>query len=149
MIFLIIAFVLFVLDIKAPTHGALTIAGVGSFIAGGLILFNSPGVPSFQRVSVPLVVGASIVTAAVFFVILTFAIKAQRRPVNTGREALVGKIGIARTELNPEGTVQVGGELWSAEIMHNHPLISSGSRVEILQVQGIRIIVKEVTRPVD
>ena len=32
-IFLIVAFVLFVLDIKAPTHGALTAAGVGAFIA--------------------------------------------------------------------------------------------------------------------
>ncbi|HET7143994.1 MAG TPA: ATP-dependent Clp protease proteolytic subunit, partial [Anaerolineales bacterium] len=59
-IFLIIAFALFILDIKAPTHGALTTAGVASFIVGALVLFNSPGTPQFQRVSVPLVVGMSI-----------------------------------------------------------------------------------------
>jgi membrane-bound serine protease (ClpP class) len=52
-LFLAVAFILFILDIKAPTHGALTAAGVGSFIVGALILFNSPNVPSFQRVSVP------------------------------------------------------------------------------------------------
>lgn len=40
LIFLAVAFVLFILDIKAPTHGALTAAGTGSFIAGALILFN-------------------------------------------------------------------------------------------------------------
>jgi membrane-bound serine protease (ClpP class) len=51
--FILIAFVLFILDVKAPTHGALTAAGVGSFIVGALVLFNSPGTPDFQRVSVP------------------------------------------------------------------------------------------------
>jgi len=56
LVFLALAFVLFVLDVKAPTHGALTAAGLGSFILGALVLFNSPGTPSFQRVSVPLVV---------------------------------------------------------------------------------------------
>ena len=55
-IFLITSFVLFILDIKAPTHGALTAAGIGSFIVGALVLFNSPGTPQFQRVSVPLVI---------------------------------------------------------------------------------------------
>jgi membrane-bound serine protease (ClpP class) len=60
LVFIVTAFVLFLLDIKAPTHGALTAAGVASFIAGALVLFNSPGVPQFQRVSVPLVVGVEI-----------------------------------------------------------------------------------------
>ena len=63
-VFLAIAFVLFVLDIKAPTHGALTAAGVASLIVGSLVLFNSPGTPSFLRVSVPLVIGVSLATRA-------------------------------------------------------------------------------------
>ena len=57
LVFIITAFVLFVLEIKAPTHGALTVAGVASFIVGALVLFNTPGVPEFGRVSVPLVIG--------------------------------------------------------------------------------------------
>ena len=56
-VFFIIAFILFIFDIKAPTHGAFTIAGVASFITGALILFNSALVPGFPRVSVGLVVG--------------------------------------------------------------------------------------------
>ncbi|RPJ48266.1 MAG: nodulation protein NfeD, partial [Chloroflexi bacterium] len=51
LLFVVMAFVLFLLDIKAPTHGVLTATGVATFIAGALVLFNSPNVPSFQRVS--------------------------------------------------------------------------------------------------
>ena len=59
-IFLLTAFVLFILDLKAPTHGALTAAGVASFIVGALVLFNSPGTPEFLRVSVPLVISTGL-----------------------------------------------------------------------------------------
>ncbi len=67
-VFLIVGFVLFILDIKAPTHGALTAAGTVSLIIGALVMFNSPNVPSFQRVPVPLIIGASLSTGAIFFV---------------------------------------------------------------------------------
>jgi membrane-bound serine protease (ClpP class) len=59
--FLIIAFVLFIVDIKAATHGGLTVAGIGAFIVGALVLFNSPGTPQFQRVSLPLVIAIAII----------------------------------------------------------------------------------------
>ncbi len=95
-IFLATAFVLFLLDIKAPTHGALTAAGVGALVVGGLVLFNSPGTPQFQRVSVPLVIVVSILTAAVFFAIMLIGVRAQKAPIRTGQESLVGKSGIAR-----------------------------------------------------
>ena len=140
--FILIAFVLFILDVKAPTHGALTAAGVGSFIVGALVLFNSPGTPDFQRVSVPLVVGTGIVTAALFFVVVTFAIRAQRRRVTTGVEALVGRLGEARSELSPAGMVQVAGELWSAEAEPGSAPIASGTRVEVIGVDGLRLQVR-------
>lgn len=150
LVFLVTAFVLFVLDIKAPTHGALTVAGVASFIAGALILFNSPGTPSFQRVSVPLVVGLGLFTAAGFFVMLSFVLRAHRRPVEVGREALVGRTGEARTALEPSGMVQVAGELWSAEVEPDAPAIASGGRVEVVSVQGLRLVVRPAPRgPVD
>lgn len=150
LVFLVMALVLFVLDIKAPTHGALTITGVASFIAGALILFNSPGTPSFQRVSVPLVVGLGLFTAAGFFVMLTFVVRAHRRPVEVGREALVGRTGEARSALGPAGMVQVAGELWSAEIEPGAAAIASGERVEVVGVLGLRLQVRPAPRgPVD
>jgi membrane-bound serine protease (ClpP class) len=80
LIFIATAFVLFFLDIKAPTHGALTTAGVASFIAGALLLFNSSNTPSFFRVSVPLVVVMGVITAGTFFLAVRLAIRAQRTP---------------------------------------------------------------------
>ena len=115
LVFIVLAFVLFIVDIKAPTHGGLTAAGIGSFIVGALVLFNSPGTPSFQRVSVPLVVLVGLVMGLMFAVIVGFALRAQKRPVTTGREGLVGVRGVARTDLDPTGQVQTAGELWSAE----------------------------------
>jgi membrane-bound serine protease (ClpP class) len=142
LVILVTAFVLFIVDIKAPTHGALTAAGVASFIIGALVLFNSPGTPSFQRVSIPLVVGTGIVTAAFFFVVLTFAIRAQRRPVVAGVESLVGRIGEVRSDLAPTGMVQVAGELWSAEVEAGSETILAGRRVEVTGVEGLRLHVR-------
>lgn len=140
--FIATAFVLFILEVKAPTHGALTVAGLASFIVGALVLFNSPETPSFLRVSVPLVIGTGIATAAFFMVILTFAIRGQLRPVEVGREALVGRIGETRTEMSPNGMVHVAGEMWTATLDDELATIKAGERVEIVGVDGLRLRVK-------
>jgi membrane-bound serine protease (ClpP class) len=143
-IFLIISFALFILDIKAPTHGALTIAGIGSFIVGALVLFNSPGTPQFQRVSVPLVVAVGIAIGALFGVIVGFGVRAMRVPVRTGMESLVGKMGTAITAFRPTGQVQVGSELWTAEAAEGSRKIRKGDRVEVVEVKGLRLKVRKI-----
>ena len=142
-VFLITAFVLFILDIKAPTHGALTTAGVASFIVGALVLFNSPGTPEFQRVSVPLVVGVGISLGLLFFGILVFALRALRVPVSVGVESFVGKTGTARSWEEAGGQVQLDSELWSAESVSESDKISKGDKVEVVEVRGVRLKVKK------
>ena len=138
---------LFVLDIKAPTHGALTAAGVASLIIGTLVLFNSPGTPEFQRVSVPLVVGVSAATGLVFFAVMTFALRAQRAPIRMGQESMVGRIGVVRTALKPTGQIQLGGELWTAELIERDLSARTGEKVEVIKVDGLRLYVKSVEQP--
>ena len=142
LIFILTAFVLFILEIKAPTHGALTVAGLASFVIGFLVLFNSPSTPSFWRVSVPLVVGTGLAIAIGFLTLLTFVIRAQFRPVEVGAESLVGRTAEARSDLNPRGMVQVAGELWSAILENDEDEITSGERVDIIGVDGIRLRVR-------
>lgn len=142
-IFLIIAFVLFILDIKAATHGALTTAGVASFIVGGLVLFNSPGTPEFQRVSVPLVVGTGIFIGLLFFAVLVFALRALRNSIQTGSESLIGKTGTAKTSVKEAGQVQVVSELWSAQKSKESDPISKGDLIEVVEVRGLTLIVKK------
>jgi membrane-bound serine protease (ClpP class) len=146
LIFLITAFVLFILDIKAPTHGALTAAGVASLIVGGLVLFNSPMTPQFQRVSVPLVVVSSILTGGLFAVILLFALRAQKTPIRIGQESLVGKIGVVKETLplSGSGQIQLASERWTAELFEGNEPVPPGERVIVVEVEGIRLKVKKV-----
>jgi membrane-bound serine protease (ClpP class) len=144
-IFLITAFVLFILDIKAPTHGALTVAGVASFIIGALVLFNSPGVPEFQRVSVPLVVGTGFVIGLLFMVILMFALRALRVIPSMGAPSLIGKTGTARSAVGiAGGQVQLESELWTAEVAPDSEAIGKGDRVEVVEVRGLRLKVRKI-----
>ncbi len=143
LLFIVTSFVLFILDIKAPTHGGLTAAGVGSLIVGALVLFNTPVTPSFQHVSVPLVIGVSVVSGGLFFVIMMIAVRAQRTPILTGQESMIGRAGVARTDLNPKGSVQVGGELWSAELEKDSSKVPVGTRVEVVRVDGLHLIVRK------
>lgn len=143
LIFLVIAFVLFILDIKAPTHGALTVAGTASFIAGALILFNSLRVPGFPGVSVGLVIGTGIITAASFFAIISLAWRAMRIPVSSGREGIAHREGLAMSDLAPKGIVQVAGEQWTAEVLPGAPFIQRGERVRVVEVRGVRLLVEQ------
>jgi membrane-bound serine protease (ClpP class) len=144
-IFLIIAFVLFILDIKAPTHGALTAAGVACLIVGALVLFNSPRLPAFQpRLSIPLVVGVSLATGAIFFTFLLFAVRAQKAPIRMGAETLGGRTGVARSTITSHspGLVQLAGEEWTAELAEGEEPITNGARVLVVRVEGLRLIVR-------
>jgi len=143
-VFLITSFVLFILDIKAPTHGALTAAGIATFIVGALVLFNSPGTPQFQQVSIPLVIIVGILTGAMFGVIVGFGIRALRAPIRTGQESLIGKTGTATSALNPTGQVQLESELWTAEAVEGSRKIRKGDRIEVVEVKGLRLKVRKI-----
>jgi membrane-bound serine protease (ClpP class) len=145
LIFLVTAFVLFILEIKTPTMGALTAAGVGSLIVGALVLFNSPGTPDFQRISIPVVIIVAVVTAGVFFTIVTFAVRSLRAPVRTGQESLAHTTGTARSDILPggTGTVQASGELWTAVLADDSPEVKKGERVIVEKAQGVRLFVRK------
>lgn len=144
LIFIIVSFVLFILDVKAPTHGALTAAGIGSFIVGALVLFNSPGTPEFGRVSVPLVITVAVLIALMFTAILSFALRALKAPVRMGQKSLVGKQGVATTDFAPDGNVRVNSELWSAEKVDLTEPIAKGERIEVVEVEGLRLKVRKI-----
>lgn len=142
LVFLVIAFVLFILDIKAPTHGALTAAGTVTFIVGALVLFNSVRLPGYPAISIPLVIGTGLVLGAFFFAIVSIGVRAQKKPVIAGVETIVNKTGYAVTDINPDGEVQVASERWSASLEKNDPAIPAGSRIVVTAVNGLRLRVK-------
>ena len=146
LIFLLIAFILFIVDIKAPTHGALTATGIGSFIIGALVLFNSPGTPQFAMVSIPLVIIISLLTGIMFAVIIGIAIRAQKAPVRTGHESIIGRQGFASTPVTMQGQVQLGSELWTAEVAEGSPPILKGDLVEVTEIRGLKLVVRKMIK---
>ena len=143
LLFLALAFILFILDIKAPTHGALTIAGTISFVAGGLILFNTVRVPGIPEISLPLVIGTGVFIAGTFFGVLTLALRAQSAPLLTGHQTLVGKVGLIKTAVDPKGQIQVAGELWSAHMVEGEAPLQVGDRAEVTGIEGVILWVKK------
>jgi membrane-bound serine protease (ClpP class) len=143
LLFMGLAFLLFILDIKAPTHGALTLAGAGSFIAGGLILFNSVRIPGVPLISAPLVIGTGLFLAGTFFAAVMFALRAQSAPVLTGHQTLVGKVGLIKQAVNPKGQIQVAGELWTVRMVEGEPPLEIGERAQVTAIEGVLLRVKK------
>ena len=145
LVFVVLAFVLFLLDIKAPTHGALTAVAIASLAAGAFILFGQPQMAPFGTLSIPLVIGWSLLLGVVFFFMVMMAVRAQKRRPTTGNEGLIGEIGRVTQDLSPEGTVLIWGERWRAETVDGQS-IPVGSDVEVVEVQGMRLRVRRKER---
>ncbi|MBN1426841.1 MAG: nodulation protein NfeD [Anaerolineae bacterium] len=144
-IFIILAFVLFLLEVKTPTHGALTIAAIASLSAGAFILFGQPQMAPFGTLSIPLVIGWSVLLGGIFFFMVMMAIRAQKRRPTTGSEGLIGEIGRVTQDLTPEGKILIWGERWQAEAIDEQS-IPVGSDVEVVEVRGMWLRVRRKER---
>jgi membrane-bound serine protease (ClpP class) len=134
-----LSLLLFIADIKVPSHGVLTAGGVVAFVLGSLLLTERQA--PFLRISLALILTMAALTAAFFAFAVGAGIRAQRRKVQTGREALIGARGVARTDLSPNGggSVFLQGELWSAG--SDDGVIPAGSRVRVVRVEGLHLTV--------
>jgi membrane-bound serine protease (ClpP class) len=91
------------------------------------------------------VVSVAVVTGLFFAFAVTKVAQAQRKPAVTGLEGLVGRLAQARTDLDPEGTVFIGGELWYARATGGP--IQADEMVEVVAVDGFCLSVRKA-RPV-
>lgn len=135
--FVVLAFVLFVLDIKAPTHGALTLGGIVSFVLGAYMLFNTTDV----QVPWTTIIVSALATAGFFAFAISKALAAQRRRPTTGMEGMLGQPGEVRQALNPIGMVLASGELWRAESESGS--IAAGEKVVITGQKGLVLRVRK------
>jgi len=110
--------------------------------AGAGILTALLGLPI--AVQVLAAIGTSIAMLA--FVRPSIAKRLQSGPdLTLGHDALVGKQGVAVTEVNADGgQVRIGGELWSARAYDETTVIPQGSRVDIFQIKGATALVHRI-----
>ncbi len=131
------AFVLFVLEAKFGTHGVLGIGGIVLLTLGGLLLVDGP-IPEL-RVHLWASLAISIPLGLISIFLMTIAIRARSNKVVTGVQGLLGAIGEARTEIDPEGKVFVMGELWNA---HAPSRVHMGEHVVVRKVDGLELEVE-------
>ncbi|MDH4221979.1 MAG: nodulation protein NfeD [candidate division Zixibacteria bacterium] len=137
-----LAIILFVAEIKVVSHGALTIGGIISMVLGSLMLINSPA--PYMRVSLTVILTVVIATALFFFFVVGMGIKAQRKKVTTGDKGMLGEIGVARTEIKPEGYVNIHGEIWRAECDPQTDGIEKGEKVKVVGISKLTLKVTKV-----
>ncbi len=109
-------------------------------IVGGMSLY----VLSNQVQAVLII--ALIVAAVVTAFLLYKALQARFLKVKTGKEALIGSIGVAVTDLKPKGEVRVLSEFWQAEALSGW--IERGAKVEVTNMEGLFLIVRTVNAKV-
>jgi membrane-bound serine protease (ClpP class) len=131
------AFVLFALEAKFASHGALTLGGTALLILGALMLVDGP-IPQ-MRVRLITAVAVGIPFAFITAFLMNIALRARRNKVAIGQEALIGQTAVVRSPLTPEGKVVVMGELWNA--VSSAPA-DVGSRVRIRSVDGLKLEVE-------
>jgi len=136
---MVLAFILLILDLKLTTHGVLTVGAVVSLIFGALLFFNSGGPYQGPQVNTALVFSTAAVVGLLGFYIVTMVIRTRRKPVNTGREGMIGANAIALTPLAPEGRVDYGGEDWAAVLDDPEMSVDPGSEVRIVSVEGLHL----------
>ena len=137
------AVLLFVLEIKVASHGLLTIGGVLSLVMGSVMLIDTESTLEVIKISWQVILAIVILTTAFFVFAIAFAIKAQRKKPTTGIEGIIGETGEVVSDLNPEGQVNVHGEVWSAESPDGY--IKKGSKVKVSQINNLKLIVQKLT----
>jgi membrane-bound serine protease (ClpP class) len=136
---IILAIVLFVLEATVTSHGILALGGIIAMIFGGLMLVEGP-IPQLRvRLSTALSVTFPIAIITVVLVRLVYL--SSRRKSVTGEEGMIGKPGVAKTDIFNEGRVLVHGEYWNAT--SGRP-IPAGSRVRVVKVEGLRVEVEQL-----
>jgi membrane-bound serine protease (ClpP class) len=135
------AFVMFALEAKFATHGVLGIAGIALMTIGGLLLVDGP-IPE-MRVKLWTALSVSVPLGAITVFLMSIALKARRNKVVTGVQGMIGSVGEARTDIDPEGKVFVQGELWNA---HAPARVQMGEHVVVRKVEGLELEVERVGR---
>lgn len=136
---LLLAAILFVVDVYAQSHGILTVGGITSFVFGAMMLFRDS--TTGARVSLAVVVALALVSAGFFGFVVGSLIRSRRMPAGTGPELLPGMLGKAKSDVGPQGQVLVDGALWQARNVCDDP-IGLGDDVVVVSRDGFVLKVR-------
>jgi membrane-bound serine protease (ClpP class) len=129
--------ILIVAESFVPAFGSLGLGGIVAFVIGSVMLLDRE-VPGFA-VAWQLIAAMALAGALVLVAIVSFAVRARRRPVVSGIEALSGATAEAVEDFEREGLVRVHGEIWKA---HSGTPVHAGQRLRVRRVDGLLVYVE-------
>jgi membrane-bound serine protease (ClpP class) len=127
--------VLLIAEIKVVSHGVLTIGGVVAMVLGSLMLYEAPEVGF--RISWLVILPTVGATAGLVAWVVSAGLRALYGRPSTGAGGMIGRTGVARMALAPEGQVLVEGELWRA-VADDGP-VAAGEAVRVTAVDGLTL----------
>lgn len=131
--------ILLAYEVLTPGFGVFGGGGIAALVLGLMMVGKEPWMDVVGNVAKGIVLGI----VAAFSVVLLLVRRAMRRPVAVGKEGLIGKIGVATTNLAPKGFVRLKGERWSAVCKGR---IRKGEKVVVRDVKGVTLIVERHRR---
>ncbi|HEY6292597.1 MAG TPA: nodulation protein NfeD [Terriglobia bacterium] len=134
---ILLALVLFGLEVKANSHGVLAAGGIVAMVVGALILVQSP-LPG-AAISLGTALSVTIPVAVISVILLRLAMIARRAKTITGEQGMINQVGVARTDLAPEGKILIRGEIWEARSAQP---VAIGGRVRVREVEGLKLVVE-------
>ncbi len=135
------AIILFLLEIKVPSYGILTIGGIVSLLLGSIMLVDPDSALEYARISWTVIIPVTFFITAFFLFAISLGIRAQLRKPATGNEGIIGSYGEALEVLDPTGEIRVWGERWIAESFSG--IIKKGERVKVVGVDNMKLKVEK------
>lgn len=128
---------LLVAEAFVPSFGVLGLGGIAAFVIGAILLIEDEA-PGFT-VAWQIIGGTALALALTFGLLSMLVVRAQARPVVTGREQLMGQTGRVLDWSAGEGWVQLAGERWRAR---GPSALPAGTRVHVIGVDGLTLAVE-------
>jgi len=142
-ILIIAGIILFIFEIYTPTFGLLTLGGIASLTLGSFMLTKS--MAPFLQISSGVIITMIAVTGLFFVFAVTKGIRIQWKKPISGKDSMIGMIGTAKTDLNPDGQIFIYGERWQASAPEGTH-IKKGEKVKVIYSEGLRLIVKKYSQ---
>jgi membrane-bound serine protease (ClpP class) len=140
---IILAVILFILEIHIISHGILSIGGVIALLLGSFMLMKNESPLEFVRISRAVIIPTVAVVAAFFLWMVTLGVKAQRRNKNiTGADSLTGTTAVAMEDFEQTGMILLQGELWKAET--TGVAIKKGQQVKITGRRDLTLLAEPI-----
>lgn len=144
---ILVAFVLFILEVKMTSYGILGIGGVAALTLGSIMLIRADSALEFMKISWGVIVPTTLITAAFFLFLVGLAVKGQKLRSTTGMEGIIGEEGITLANLEPTGMVRVHGELWNAESTSGN--IEKGKKIMVKAIHNLTLYVEQIKSNID